>query len=112
VNFIRLLPVIVSLLLLGAHYYRAGFIPLVASMGTGVLILLVRQPWAVRIVQVLLIVGAIEWTRTTFVLVMMRQSMGLPWMRLSLILGGVSLLAIGSLFVFRAGSVRRRYKLD
>ena len=112
VNVIRLLPVIVSLLLLGAHYYRAGFIPLVAIMGTGVLILVIRQPWAARIVQVLLIIGGIEWVRTAFSLVMARQSMGMPWIRLSLILGGVALLAIGSLFIFRARAVQRRYKLD
>ncbi|KPK01943.1 MAG: hypothetical protein AMK71_03930 [Nitrospira bacterium SG8_35_4] len=111
-NFIRLLPVTVSLVLLGAHYYRAGFTPLVAIMGTGVLILLARQPWAARIVQVLLIIGGIEWVRTAFNLVMARQSMGTPWIRLSLILAGVALLAIGSLFIFRTGSVRRRYKLD
>jgi hypothetical protein len=111
VNFIRLLPAIISLLLLGAHYYRAGIIPLVAIMGTGVLILLIRRAWAARIVQVLLLVGGIEWVRTVFGLVTMRQSMGMPWIRLALILGGVALLAIGSIFIFRAGSVRRRYKL-
>jgi hypothetical protein len=111
-NCIRLLPVIISLLLLGAHYYRAGYIPLVAIMGAAVLILLIRQPWAARIVQALLVIGAIEWIRTAFGLVMTRQSMGMPWVRLSLILGGVALLAIGSIFIFRAGAVRRRYKLD
>jgi hypothetical protein len=111
-NFIRLLPVILSLLLLGAHYYRAGFIPVVAIMGAGVLMLLIRRPWAARIVQILLCVGGIEWIRTTFGLVMMRQSMGMPWVRLALILGGVALLSFCSVFIFRAGSVRRRYKLD
>lgn len=60
-NFIRLLPVIVSLLLPGAHYYRAGFMPLVVAAGAGVLVLLIKQPWVVRIVQTLLTIGGVEW---------------------------------------------------
>lgn len=111
-NFLRLLPVIMSLLLLAAHYYRAGFVPLVAVTGAGVLILLVRRPWAVGIVRTLLIIGGIEWTRTTVELVRMRQSVAMPWLRLSLILGGVTVFTVAAMFVFRFAPLRRRYKID
>jgi len=111
-NFVRLIPVIISLLLLAAHYYRAGFIPLVVVAGAGVLILFIRRPWAARIVQVLLIIAGIEWVRTAFKLVETRLAMGMPWMRLSFILGGAALLAFGSLFAFRTRAVRSRFKLD
>ena len=51
-NFIKLLPVIISIAFLSAHYYRAGFLPLVIIISLSLLVLLVRQSWAVRVIQV------------------------------------------------------------
>lgn len=111
-NFLRLIPVILSIMLLGAHYYRAGFIPLVVIILASLFLLFIRQTWVVRVIQVELIIGGIEWFRTTFNLVMIRQSMNMPWIRLAVILGGVALLAFCSLLVFRSESLKKRYNLD
>lgn len=111
-NFLRLLPVILSMMLLGAHYYRAGFIPLVVIIFASLFLLLIRQPWVVRVIQVELVIGGIEWVRTTFNLVMMRQSMNMPWIRLAIILGGVALFTVFSLLVFRSVSLKKRYSKD
>ena len=76
------------------------------------LILPVRKSWVVRLVRIVLLAGGIEWIRTLVVLAGMRQAAGAPWMRLALILGGVSLLTICSALVFRSGALRKRYNLS
>jgi len=108
-NFLRLLPVLLSVLLLGAHFFRAGQLPLVLVTLTIPAILLIRRPWAVRIVQVGLIAGGFEWARTTVHLVIERQAIGEPWIRLALILGTVAILTFCSPLVFRSRSLRERY---
>jgi hypothetical protein len=59
-----------------------------------------------------LFVGGMEWIRTAVNLVMIRQSMNMPWVRLAFILGCISLLSFGSIFLFRLKSLRKRYVYD
>lgn len=110
-NILRLIPVFLSVLLLGAHLFRAGQPGLVLLVLIVPLVLFVPHPWAVRIVQIELIAGAIEWARTTVVLAMARDSLGQPWSRLVVILGSVALLTLFSIFVFNTDSLRRRYQM-
>jgi hypothetical protein len=106
---LRLLPVALSLLVLGAHFYRAGSTALVVVV-LGVLALLaVRRPWAARTVQVALWLGAVEWLMTTGELVFERAYTGQPVTRLVLILVSVAALTAASAFVFRAPRVRAAY---
>jgi hypothetical protein len=111
VNFVRLLPVILSILLLGAHFFRAGNIALVLCSVVILLILLIRKPWVARSVRIVLVIGGIEWIRTAVILARMRQAGGEPWVRLVLILGAVAVLTICSSLVFGSRSMRERYKL-
>jgi len=92
-NFVRLLPVLLSFLLLGAHFFR------------------VRRVWVVRVIQVLLLAGGLEWLRSTIVLVSARRSAGESWTRLALILGAVVAFTVGSTLVFRSRGLRKRYGL-
>ncbi len=108
-NIIRLLPVLISLLLLAAHFFRAGQMPVVLLVLLSPGLLLFRRVWAVRIMQGVLLAGGLEWIRTAVVLAMFRHELGLPWLRLVLILGSVALLTIGSMFVFQSASLRERY---
>jgi len=111
-NFLRLIPVILSMMLLGAHFYRAGFIVLVVILFASLFLLFIRQTWIVRVIQVELVIGGLEWFRTTYNLVMMRQSMNMPWTRLAIILGGVALFTFCSSLVFRSKSLKKRYSKD
>jgi len=110
-NLLRLLPVILSTLLLAAHFYRAGLVVLVIIVLLSPLVLIIPKPWAARIIQATLVLGGIEWIRTLIELVRMRQTMGAPWMRLALILGIVALLTAASAFVFKLRPLRDRYGL-
>ena len=108
-NFVRLLPVILSLLVLTAHFYRAGYLILVVLIAASPLLLFIRSPWIVRIIQVELIIGGIEWIRTIFRLTNIRQAHNLPWERLAIILGSVAAFTILSALVFNFKALKTRY---
>lgn len=101
-----LIPAILSTLLLGAHLLRAGWLPLAIAVALSPLLLLVRGGRGVVALQAALVVAALEWIRALFVLVGARQAAGLPYLRLSAILGAVALLA--ALSVPLLGRWRRR----
>lgn len=103
---LRLVPVVLALALLAAHFYRAAAW---APFGVTVALLplfFVRAPWAARVLQAALVIGAIEWLRTLAGLVSLRQSMGQPYLRLALILGGVALATGAAALAFRSARVR------
>jgi hypothetical protein len=101
-NIIRIISVIMSSLLIGAHFLRAGSYPLVLLALGLPLILLLRNTWATRILQILLVLAGIEWIRTVLVLVAERRAVGHPWIRLAIILGVVAAFTIASALMLRA----------
>jgi hypothetical protein len=111
-NALRLLPVFLSALLLGAHFLRYGQIPLVILALLFPSLLLFRRAWAARIVQIILVLGALEWIRTLLLLVDGRRSAGAPWTRLAIILLLIAAFTGCSALLFRCGPIKRRYRLD
>lgn len=109
-NLLRLLPVLMSWLLLGAHFYRAQWLAASALCLLLPLLLLVTRPWVARLMQVLLALGALEWLRTLYGLAMMRMAFDMPWTRLGLILGTVALFTLLSATVFESKGLRARYR--
>ena len=110
-NAFKLLPVVLSCLLLAAHFLRAGMLPLVVVSLTLPGLLLFRRRWVARLVQVFLVFGAFEWARTLLILVAERRAVGAPWSRLAIILGVVTILTAASALLFRCRSLRNRYQL-
>lgn len=111
-NLFRLLPVILSCFLLGAHFYRAGLPILTALCAFAPLALFIRKPWLPRAFQAMLIIGALEWLRTLYMLAAMRIAFDQPWGRMALILGAVALFTALSGLVFNGRSLRRFYRAD
>ena len=108
-QLLRLLPVILSVLLLGAHFYRAGQ-TLVAGLCVAALALLfLRNRWVPRLFQVVLVLGALEWLRTLYMIASMRIALEQPWARLAVILGAVALFTALSGLVFRSRALKSRY---
>lgn len=92
------LPVL-ALLLLAAHFYRAGVYLLVgAAIALGGLTFVAR-PWAGRTLGLVLLLGAAEWLRTAWVFAALRDSMGQPFGRLLAILGSVALFTLVAAYV-------------
>ncbi len=88
---LKLIPLILSSLLLGAHFLRADLTPLVFLALALPVFLLFKQQWATRLVQLCLVLGAVEWLRTLALFIADRRELGQPWTRLALILGAVAL---------------------
>ena len=110
-NVIRLLPVWFSVLLLGAHFYRADQLALVFVSVAIPLVLLIRRPWAVRAVQLELFAGGIVWIITMVNIILMRHLIWMPWVGFVLVIGAIIILTFGSIFVFRAAPLRERYHI-
>ena len=97
----RALPVVLSALLLAAHFYRSRSLALVAVSLALPLLLLVRERWSARVVQAGLVLGALEWVRTLAFFAGQRMEVGRPWGRLAVILGVVAALTALSAFAVR-----------
>ncbi len=106
----QLSPVVLSLFLLAAHFLRAGIIPLALLLIFFPLGLLIRKAIVPRLFQVVLILGAIEWVRTGWVAVTIREQYGQPWTRLAVILGVVAGITLASTMVFFSATLKNRYQ--
>lgn len=98
-----------SLLVLGAHFYRAGQLPLVIAAVALIGVQFVRRAWVPRLLEAALVLGAAEWVRTLLVLRAARLAGGEPATRLVMILAGVAAVTFLSAFVYRTSRLRRRY---
>lgn len=105
-----LILVVLCLLLLGAHFLRDGALTLVV-LAVVVLpaLLVVRKPWAARLVQLALLLGTLEWIRTLVQLVNARIEAGQPFTRLAIIVGVVAAVTLLSALAFQFGSLGRAY---
>ena len=110
-NALRLFPVIFSFLILSAHFSRSG-LPLFSLIFLIIpFLLLIKQVWVVRLIQIILIVGSIEWIRTLIIYINGRQAIGEPYFRLIIILGIVALFTGLSALVFRNKALKKHYNL-
>jgi hypothetical protein len=101
-----------SLVLLSAHFYRAGSGPLMLACLLLAALLAWPRAWVARLVQVCLLAGAAEWVWTLLGDVQQRIAFGQPWLRLALILAAVTGLTAASALVFRQPGLRQRFGLD
>ena len=105
-------PVVLSLVVLGAHFMR--YDNSVGVVGALVLIalLIVRRPWVARLMQVVLILGALEWVHTIYELVLVRAAQGQPFIRMVVILGVVAVVTLCSALLFQSPTLKKSYRLD
>ncbi|MHB1313140.1 MAG: hypothetical protein ACYC3L_14080 [Gemmatimonadaceae bacterium] len=107
---LQLTPVVLSLLVLGAHFLRPGNFIMVAVVVIVLGLLAVPRRWAARTVQAALLLAAVEWVRTLVVLYAERVQLGQPALRMCVILGSVALVTALSAAVFRTARLRAWYK--
>ena len=108
-NFLRLLPVVISFLLLAAHFLRAGQTIVTSVILLILLLLFVKKYWVPWVTQIVLVFGAIEWVRTLVSVAQMRVEFDMPWTRMAIILGTVALFTLLSALVFRSKPLKQRY---
>jgi hypothetical protein len=108
---LSLAPVVVVAGVLAAHFYRAESpVGVVAALAL-VAVAFVRRPWAPRVVQAGLVLGALEWLRTMATFAALRIAAGQPYMRMIVILAVVALATALAALVFERRAMRRRYGL-
>lgn len=98
---LRALPACLALLLLAAHLLRMGDLGPVLLCLALMVLAFVRHPVARRTLQAVLVLGALEWVRVLFEIRAARLEMGLPWLRMALILGVVAAFTLASAWWLR-----------
>ena len=106
------LPVVLSLVILGAHFMRYGNSIGVIGALLLIALLIVRRPWVARLMQVVLIFGALEWVRTLYELAQVRAALGQPFTRMMIILGVVAAVTFCSALLFQSPALKAIYRLD
>lgn len=102
-------PIALSLVVLGAHFMRYGNTIAVLGLAGLIALLMVRQPWVARLMQVVLILGALEWVRTLYELAQVRAALGQPYTRMVVILGVVAAVTFCSALLFQSPTLKGIY---
>lgn len=110
-KLLKLLPVVFSFMLLSAHFYRASMIPIAAICLALPFLLFMKKMWVARLIQIYLIIGALEWFRTLYIIATMRMEHGEPWIRLSIIISVVGLFTGFSALIFQTKELKKHYYL-
>lgn len=101
-----------ALLLLGAHFLRAGSAALAGLCAALVPLLFVRASWAARTVQVALAIGVLVWLRTAWVFAAARAAADQPYARLLVILGAVTALTSVAAWIVGRRPLRQHFRMD
>lgn len=107
---LRLLPAILSCVLMAAHVLRMGMATLAVIILFLPLLFLLRRAWVPLLMQGVLALAALEWLRTALVLARGRIVAGEPWMRMIVILAAVVAVTVASALLLEHPGVRRRYE--
>lgn len=106
---LRLIPITLASLVLGAHFLRDGTVALVLLCVLLPFLLLIRRRWVLHLLQGYSLIAALVWAQTTYALGQSRMAEGEAWLRMLLILGGVTLFTLWAGYLLRSPRVRARY---
>lgn len=107
--FLRLLPAILSFLILGAHFSRDNQTALMAMSLLFSFLLLIKKPWIPKLFQIALLLGALEWMRSLYFYIKAYEENGLSWTKLTFIIGAVAVFTALSTLVFKGKAIKKRY---
>lgn len=108
---LQIMLVLFSYLLLAAHFLRAGAILMMLLSFALLALLFVRQPWAARVLQSWLLLGAIVWILTAIMTAVERAGRGRPALRMLLIMGAVAAVTVLAAWTLQRGRLRRYFNL-
>jgi hypothetical protein len=111
-KFFLYVPIVLSLLVLGAHFLRYGNTIVVISIVVSMGLLFVPRWWVARLMQLVFALGALEWLRTTVVLIQARMIMDAPYLRLAVILGVVAAVTLLAGLLFQTRELKAYYRLE
>ena len=110
-NISLMLPVVISLWLLAAHFLRAGDVLVCLGLAVTPLLLWIKKSWAARTLQVALLGGALIWMQSTYQMLSTRLVMGDDWVRMFIIMVAVICFTLLSACVFLHPEWEKKYSL-
>ncbi len=102
--------IVLSLVVLGAHFLRDGNTPLVAACLVLIGLLPIRHVLVARLVQAALVLGSLEWLWTLYRLLEVRIALGQPYTRMTVILAVVAAITFCSALLFQTRALRQVYQ--
>jgi hypothetical protein len=106
----RLLPVLLSFLLIAAHFSRADQKILVIISLAIPFLLLIKKRVIIRIMQIVLLLAAAEWIRSMLIYIEVRKISGDDWTRLAIILSVVAIYTAASGLFLQNRKIMNNYK--
>lgn len=102
-------PVVLSCLLIAAHFYRSGSLALTVVCLFVPFLLISSKRWIPKVVTLFLLLAAGEWIRTMLLFIEQYEAAGVSWKRLAVILSAVAICTALSSLVFRTSVLKRKY---
>lgn len=105
----RIVLIILSYILLGAHFLREGEMLLAAFCLVFPLLLLIKKKWSLLVVQIFIYGGVLVWIQTLLLLINERMTFDLPWIKMAIILGGVIIFTLTSGLLLNSKVIKEKY---
>jgi len=106
---LRISIYVVAVLLLGAHFLRAGNLAMMALCIAAPLLFLWRRRWSLILLQFLACGAAGTWTVVGIQLVLSRQQSAQPWTAAAVILGVVAVYTLVAGLLLNSPNLAKRY---
>jgi len=106
---LRIVLFSIAALLLGAHFVRAGNMPMVGLCLLAPLLFLLKRRWSIYFLQFLAYAGAGIWVSVAMTIVELRLKFGQPWVSAAVILGAASLFTLLAGVSLNSLVIRQRY---
>jgi hypothetical protein len=100
---------VIAALLLGAHFFRAGNLPVAALCLASPLLFLHRRRWSLVGLQIMAYCGTGVWIVTAIRLVQVREMSGRPWTVATIILVAVALFTLLTGLLLNNRAAKERY---
>ena len=108
-TFLFLMPTVVALLTLAAHFARYSFYPLSLVLVLMLGLLLIPRRWVSRTMQVVLCLAVLEWTTVLYDVAQQRAMDGRDARKSGVILGGTAAFTLLAAALYQTPRLRRRY---
>lgn len=105
----RLIPLILSAVLLAAHFLRSfDLLPMLLCL-LAPFLLLIKKRWVLRVLQALTIISALVWLYTLYGIIQERIFEGRSWTASAIILGVVAAFSLFSGWLLNSPKVKDNY---
>lgn len=111
-TFLLLVPTILAMVTLAAHYARYGFLSLAFVLVASLALLFFPKRWVARTMQVILVLAAIEWVTVLYDVASERAMDGRDSRKSGIILGGTAAFTLAAALLYQTPRLKKRYARD